>query len=394
MRILFYLPNITPWWFDNMVAPLLRTLARATEIHVMAPPLWRSTGITADQLAPFADGPAVVWHILDEADPALLRRAGSSDAAILDLVRSLQADITICRCADPQVIHAFPGVVRFIMEGAAHPIANGANVVIFTTRLFEHGAMPELTPELEARLDAGFAPIWAHFEKKVRHRGVPSWRKAAGIDPDRPVLAVPIEYDFEDSFNRPHQFFPDNHALVDAVAEAFGEDVFLAFTNHPLNELYGDNRAIEAHIARLGARGAMIRSPLRRIKATELVARDCDGGIVDLSKSYLAYAYFGVPVARPTPLATASWLNATTDLADFAAALSAGRAVAPSAEATRRWFAHHIANAALDTGDPALDAERVIDHLVQPLNPVRWQTGFDRFAALLPPERNREALAA
>src|SRR5690606_30467809 len=160
MRILFYLPNITPWWFDNMIAPLVRALAREAEIHVMTPPLWRSTGITADQLAPFADGPQVTWHILDETDPALLRRAGSADPAILDQVRSLQADITICRCADPQVIHAFPGIVRFVMEGAAHPIANGANVVIFPTRLFEHGAMPELTPELEARLDAGFAPIW------------------------------------------------------------------------------------------------------------------------------------------------------------------------------------------------------------------------------------------
>lgn len=27
MRILFYLPVITPWWFDNIVAPLIARLA-------------------------------------------------------------------------------------------------------------------------------------------------------------------------------------------------------------------------------------------------------------------------------------------------------------------------------------------------------------------------------
>jgi hypothetical protein len=394
MRLLFYLPNITPWWFDNMIAPLVRALAPEVEVHVMVPPMWRSTGVTPGQLAPFADGPAVEWHVLDEIEPGLLRRAGSSDAAIRDLVRRIDPDITLCRCADPEVIHGFPGVVRFVMEGAAHPIANGGSTIIFPTRLFEHGAMPPLTAELEAQLDAAFTPVWTHFAPKLRGDGAPSWRVAAGIDPGRPVVSVPIEYDFEDSFNGPHQYFRDNHALIDAVADAFGDDVFLAFTNHPLNDLYGDNRAVEAHIAKLGARAAIIRPPAEGIKATEMVARDCDGAVVDLSKSYLAYACFGVPIVRPTAIATAPWLNAMTDLDAFASVLAAGQAVAPSPDATRLWFAHHIANAALDTGNPALDAAMVLDHIVRPLNPARWEGNLKRFATLLSEDAGREALVA
>jgi hypothetical protein len=29
MKILFYLPVVTPWWFDHIVADLIRKLARA-----------------------------------------------------------------------------------------------------------------------------------------------------------------------------------------------------------------------------------------------------------------------------------------------------------------------------------------------------------------------------
>lgn len=378
-RILFYLPNITPWWFDHMVAPLIRTLASAAEIHAMVPPLWRSTGITADQLAPFSDGPEINWHILDEFDPLILRTAGSQDAALNAWVREIDADITLCRCTDPDVIAAFPGTVRYIMEGASHPIANGGFPVIFPTRLFEHGAMPVLSAAEAETLDRGFADIWTHFEAEVRHRDVPSWRGAAGVSPDRPVVAVPLEYDLEDSFTAGHQHYPNNLDLIDDVAAHFDEEVFLAFTNHPLNNLYGETAGVEARITALGGRAAMIRSDVADIKATELVARDCDGAVVDLTKSYLAYAYFGVPFVRPTRLPTADWLNAARDVGDFAMALKTGTATPPSADATRRWFAHHIADAALDVGNPRLTADWILDHLRQVPDPNRWAANLGQF---------------
>lgn len=382
-RILFYLPNITPWWFDHMVAPLIRALAGETDVHVMVPPLWRSTGITGDQLAPFMDGPDIQWHILDEIDPLTLRTAGSRDAALGARIHAIEADITICRCADPDVVDAFPGTVRYIMEGASHPIANGGCPVTFPTQLFEHGAMPTLSEADATALDEGFAGIWAYFEAEVRHRDVPSWRLAAGISPDRPVVAVPLEYDFEDSFTAGHQHYATNIDLIDEAAAEFGEDVFLAFTNHPLNDLYGDTAGVEARIAALGDRAAMIRSSFADIRATELVARDCDGAVVDLTKSYLAYAYFGVPFVRPTRLPTADWLNAARDVGGFAAALKAGTATPAPADATRLWFAHHIADAALDVSNRRLTADWVLDHLRQPLNPSRWAANLDQFARQL-----------
>lgn len=394
-RILFYLPNVTPWWFDHMIAPLLRALAGTAELHVMVPPLWRSTGITADQLAPFGDAHGIVWHILDGDDHPEIRENGTANAELCDLVRTIDADVTLCRCADPEVIHAFPGTVRFIMEGAAHPIANGACQVTFPTRLFEHGAMPPLTAAQAARLDALFAGIWDHFEAGLRGQRVLSWRIAAGVPADRPVVAVPLEYAFEDSFTARHQHFPDNVALVDAVDAAFGPDVFIAFTNHPLNDIYGDSKAAEARIAALGAGRAALVPGAGEVRATELVARDCQAAVVDLTKSYLAYAYWGVPIARPTPLATAPWLNAARDLDAFAAALAAGTAPAPGIEDVRRWFAHHVANTALDVSNRRLAAAHVLDHIRRPFNPARWEANIDQFSAQLRrAETRRRRLAA
>jgi len=393
-RILFYLPNVTLWWFDNVVTPLARLLAAEHEVHIMVPPAWRGTGITADRLAPFADGPEIHWHILDGEDHPALRENGAADPEVRARVAAIDADYTLCRCADPEVIHAFPGTVRFLMEGAATPLANGGNPIIFTTRLFEHGAMPPLGEEQGAALDAAFADIWADYEAGLR-APVPSWRAAAGIAAGRKAVAVPLEYELEESFTVPHRLFADNLTLVDRVAAAFDDDVFLAFTNHPINEDHADNRAIEAKIAALGDRGALIRSHVPGIAATDLVARDCDGAVLDLSKCYLVYAYFGVPMARPRGHATARWLNVETDLDAFAAAVRDGRATAPSPEMTRRWFACHIANSALDVANRRLDAGQVLDHIRRPLDPGRWEGNLDLFRRQMRRQaRARRRLAA
>ncbi len=44
MHVLFYLPVVTPWWFDNIVAPLIRAAASDARVSVLVPPLWRGTG--------------------------------------------------------------------------------------------------------------------------------------------------------------------------------------------------------------------------------------------------------------------------------------------------------------------------------------------------------------
>jgi hypothetical protein len=377
-RILFYLPNVTSWWFNNVVGPLARLLAREHEVHIMVPPEWHGTGLSPEHLEPFADGPQIAWHILDGDDNPSLRDHGTDHAEVRALAAAIDPDYTLCRCADPEAIHAFPGTVRFIMEGAAAPFANGGNPVIFTTRLFEFGALPPLDDDLAGMLENAFADIWADYEEELRAPAAP-WRPLAGVAPDRRVVAVPLEYELAESFTVPHRLFADNQLLVARVAAAFDDDVFLAFTNHPVNELHADNSAIEARIAALGDRAALIRSPYPEIGATDLVACDCDGAVLDLSKSHLVFGYYGVPMIRPVGHATAPWLNMATDLDAFAAVLRDGRATPPCPATLKRWFAFHIANSALDLTNRSLTAAEALDFIRRPINPDRWARNLDVF---------------
>lgn len=378
-RILFYLPNVTTWWFDNIVARLMRLLATEHEIHVMVPPYWQGTGLLPEQLEPFAEGPEITWHILDADNNRALRNHGTDHAEVRELAAAIDPDYVLCRCADPEAIHAFPGTVRFITEGAAAPFLNTGNPVIFTTRVFEFGNLPPLTDDLAGRLESLFADIWADYEEELR-APAPPWRPLAGVDPDRTVVCVPLEYELAESFTVPHRLFEDNRTLVDRVDAAFDKDIFLAFTNHPVNERHADNSAIEARIAALGPeRAALVRSPFPEVNATDLIACDCDGAVLDLSKSHLVFGYYGVPMVRPPGHATAPWLNMETDLDAFAAAVREGRAKPPCPDMLKRWFAFHIANSALDLTNPRLTAAEAFDFIRRPLNPDRWEANLDMF---------------
>ena len=377
-RILFYLPNVTCWWFNNIVGPIARKLATEHEVHIMVPPEWQGTGLSGEQLMAFADGPEIGWHILDGENNRALRNHGTDHADVRALAAAIDPDYVLCRCADPEVIHAFPGTVRFIMEGAAAPFTNSGNPVIFTTRVFEFGNLPPLGDELGAMLDAAFADIWADYEEEL-NGPAPSWRERFGVDPDRTVIAVPLEYELAESFTVPHRLFADNQVLVDRVVEAFDEDVFLAFTNHPVNERHADNSTIEARIASLGSRAALIRFDIPDVNATDILARDCDGAVLDLSKSHLVFGYYGVPMIRPPGHATAPWLNMESDLHAFAAAVRERRATPPCAATLKRWFAFHIANSAVDLTNRKLSAAEIMDFIRRPLNPDRWADNLETF---------------
>ena len=104
MRILFYLPIVTPWWFENIVVPMLRALRggeRApAELHVMIAPMWRGTGIEAGHLAAAADLADVHWHVVDEGEPDQFRLAGGEVPGLLDRVAAIAPDLTLARSAD------------------------------------------------------------------------------------------------------------------------------------------------------------------------------------------------------------------------------------------------------------------------------------------------------
>ena len=109
MRVLFYLPIVTPWWFDNIVVHLIHVLARECEVHVMVPPSWRGTGISKAQAPHIEALPHVHWHLLNGDAHPQLRIDASEDSALLDSVASLAPDLTLCRSADLKTPARFPG---------------------------------------------------------------------------------------------------------------------------------------------------------------------------------------------------------------------------------------------------------------------------------------------
>lgn len=161
-----------------------------------------------------------------------------------------------------------------------------------------------------------------------------------------------------------HRLGADTNAgLVKEVAETIGDDFFLAITNHPLNEMHVDNRAMEAAVASLGSKARLF--PSRRpsgASITEMLLRIADGLIVYDSKIFSLAGYHGVELLRRSRFETGDWLNAYTEFEDFLPAIADKRARTPDRGEARTWLAHHIANDVID-----------------PVDPRRWNHGFAHY---------------
>ena len=385
MRILFYLPVITPWWFDAIVAPMVERLAERHEVHILAPVPWSGTGIGPDQLARCAHLAQVQWHIVDGADHPTMRYAPADRAGIIAFVRALAPDYVLCRSADCETVNAFPGTVRHIMEGGAAPLSIPPEWVIFQEAPFDHGLLPDLSEAEAARLDTLFSPEWERLsaQRRASRQMRKAFRAWAGLPGDRPVLAIPLEYEHEENFFAMHRIGArPNAALVEELAEQIDDRFFLAFTNHPLNEQHVDNRAVAAAIAAHPERMRLLPGiDPDGASTTATLARDADGMIIGDSKAFALAAFYGTPMLRRTHFRTADWLNAYDDIDAFLTAIAAGEANGPDAEAARRWFAFHAANNVLDPNDPDLTGEDILARLNTPTDPARWENGVARYRA-------------
>ena len=170
MRVLFYLPVVTPWWFDNIVAPVIDHLAAQAEVHVIVPPLWRGTGIGPDQLPRVAAADLIQWHIMDGEDHQKLRTGGAPFDELIDLVHDIDPDISLCRSADLDTPRRFPGIVRYMMEAAFPPFPSLDQWFVLREQPFDHCVMPRLGPTERHALDAGFEEIWSAVSRKVAGR--------------------------------------------------------------------------------------------------------------------------------------------------------------------------------------------------------------------------------
>ncbi|MEP0190301.1 MAG: hypothetical protein ABJP70_06755 [Erythrobacter sp.] len=379
-RIVFYLPVVTPWWFEHIVVPLIRIMARAHETHVLIPPLWHNTGLGEEQLHLIQDLDHVQWHLLDGPDHPLLREDASKEADLIEFVEAIAPDFVLCRSADIKTPTRFPGTVRYIMEGAAPPLVTAPNWAIVAPTLFDYGMMPALTGDEFARLQ----PLAQSLTPALSVSSVSSrndWLALQGIEDGQTVIGLPLEYEHEENFFRQHQKFPSNAAMIETLCSALPDEAVLAVTNHPLNDLYGDNIAVHAAIVASDGKAILLDSSAIAGQATQELAHHCDGMIVGNSKSWAICAATGTPLLRLSDFATGDWSCAYTALSTFLADVVSGEAKACDLEKARQWLAYHLVNAVFDPTDPTLSAQEILDRMNHPYDPARWDAALVRYNA-------------
>lgn len=379
MRILFYLPVVTPWWFDNIILPLIRAAARDADVHVLVPPLWRNTGVGSEQLTQASDLDHVHWYLLDGPDHPKLRISALDQPDLLALVHDIAPDLTLCRSADIATPALFPGMVRHIMECAVPPFVMPQHWCVLSSSLFDHGVMPEVTMAQTAWLDTALDAEWAMARASAAPVPRDIFLRRAGLPTDRKIIGLPLELEHEEIFFGPHNPHAGNIALINDLADALDTDSILAVTNHPLNERHSDNGPLYRAIAAHGGKVHLVRHNGLRGGATNHLARHADAMVIGNSKSISACAFFGTPVLRLSRFATGAWMRTYDALAPFITALREGTLAKPTQADAQRWFAYHIANNVLDPTEADLTSATLADHVHAPCNPARWEAGLARY---------------
>ena len=395
MRILFYLPVVTPWWFANIVTGVITALAREHKVHVMVPPLWCGTGIGEAEAVHIEALPHVHWHLLDGPDHPRLRSDASDEDDLIEFVEAIAPDITLCRSADVKTPARFPGAVRFLMEGGAPPFNLGVADLALKHELFDHGFIPELAPNVAHALDGIARELWndmtAQLDLPTRANFLAQIRLSdSGLD-GRRLIGLPLEYEHPESFFGQHHAYDSNADMVRALAAQLGDAAVLVVTHHPLTERHGDTGPVNAAIIEIGGRVKLLSrggdAGTGAPDATLAMARHCDGMVVGNSKSWSICAALGTPMVRLSAgqtARTAPWVNPYADVASLLRDLSAGEAKCADEALARRWFAHHILNAAFDPADPFLRAEDIIARVHNPADPDRWDHALARYRMLNP----------
>jgi hypothetical protein len=330
---------------------------------------------------------------LDDEDHPTLRTAPADPEALIDRVRAIAPDYTLCRSADVATPGRFPGRTRFMMEAIVPPFAlrRGARggLMLDGPRLYDQGFMPQLDRQDRRRLDDLFAPAWQAMQ--ARHEAGEAaraaWLAEAGLPAGRRIVALPLNVEAATNFFiRQHSATPSNAALVESLAARLDEDIVLALTRHPLNvsgdpELDRSVEPIEPVVARLGDRVRIVEAAGPAGNATASLIRHCDGAIICDSKAFGYAAFFGKPILRLSYYASAPWMRAYTDAAPFLADVRAGTARTPDGEAAMTWFGYHYANQVFAAHDRRLTAADIADRIDRPVNPDRWEAGLRRLAA-------------
>ncbi len=384
MRILFYLPVVTPWWFQTIIVPLISKFAGGAEIHVLAPAPWRGTGLGRAEFEHCAHLPDIQWHIVNDAAHPSMRTNPVERAGIVAFVNSLEPDYVLCRSADLETVRAFPGVVRHITEGAMDPLLLPKDSVHFTQQPFDHGVLPALSSTQIEELQSTIAQFWPSVSKSVELDRAQRQRfcEWADLPKDRKILLLPLEYEHEENFFTIHRLgATPNAQLVSDLLERIDDRFFLALTNHPLNDLHVDNSALERLVRGNSSRARLLPSanPIDA-RTTQHLLGVVDGVLLGDSKVFSLAAFLRTAIMRQSRFKSGDWLNVSDDLEEFLQAVADGEALRPRPEAMKAWFAFHTANAVFAPNDPELTAADLLDRLNRPVNPDRWERNFAYFA--------------
>lgn len=382
MRILFYLPVVTPIWFKEAILPLVRTLRPHAELHVLAPVLWRNTGIGPEDLAACADLDDVHWHLVDGPGHESLRTAPGDLDGLTDFVRGIAPDYVLCRSAETETAATFPGVVRYLMEAGAPPLVMDPWVLALHEGILDCGTMPALDDVEGAQVEAVFASRWQAAQTRFAQEApyaLPRGEALAlmGLPDDRKIIAVPLDYEHEENFFPLQHHFARNRDLVAHLAARLPGDFVLALTDHPLNRFHGADAELRAMVEGYGPRVRLVALPEGGSASTNLLVKHCDGLIMQNSKCFSAGAFFGKPMLRFSRRGSADWLRMHTDLDAFVAGLRDGSAAAPDPDAARRWFAWRVAGEAFSA--KTIDAPEFLERLSTPLSPARWEGALARY---------------
>lgn len=381
MRILFYLPVITPWWFENIMVHLIRAAAQDAEVHVAITPLWRTTGIGERQLQDCADLTDVHWHTLGGEGHESLRTRPDDPDAVVDFVRSIDPDYTFCRSADMATPRRFPGQVRFVMEASVPPTPMPTWVTLQAGGIYDHGLLPPLDAAQRSYLDGRMAPDWARLQAQypVNDAARAAYCAEAGLPGDRRIVTLPIDYEGEENFFYAlHRVTPPNAEFIAEAARHAGDDIMIALTKHPI-ERDKPYPEIARVVAQMPDRLRIVEAPGPAGHPTLSLMQHGDGLIVRDSKAFAFSPFFGKPMLRMTGFASGDWMNAYDDLPAFFDAVRSGEARTAAPEDARTWFAFHHANNVFDADDVELTLEDLLDRVDRPVNPARWDAGIERF---------------
>ncbi|MDT8757909.1 CDP-glycerol glycerophosphotransferase family protein [Sphingomonas psychrotolerans] len=380
MRVLFYLPVITPYWFNDSVSHLIRSAAQQHEVHVIVPPLWSGTGIGQAELQRCADLTEVHWHIIGSADHPSYRTRPEDPDALVAFVETIDPDYTICRSADVETPARFPGRIAYLMEAEFAPtlfgpVPIGGRLQITWPDFFAFGMMPSLSEAERTWLLEVTSARWRELGNATDAADRQRALAELGIPPDRKIISLPLQCQRRDNFfGQVHGLQESPDAFVARIAAALGPDYLLAVSLHPIDLRDAIRTPALDRIAQMDperVRIAAVAAESERGSVTDTLIRYADALVVAESKSIMIAALHGKPILRVSSHPTAPWVRAYDDPEAFAAALRDGSAAAPAPEDALVYYGYHYANNAFVAAETSF--EEVIARTDRPHDPGRWK---------------------